>query len=71
MDIDHGALAIGDKLVVGPADIGRVIKSGDAYGTNDERQVATCEEVVAAPTGGERTQDSVKAYLNFNRYGGM
>ncbi len=70
--IDHGALIPGDKLVADPTTAdGKVGKATDAWGTNDELAVATCEEVVAAPGSGLRTQASVKGYLNFVRYGGM
>jgi hypothetical protein len=70
--IDHGALEVGDKLVADPTTAdGKVGKATDAWGTNDHLCVAVCEEVVAVPGAGLRTQATVKAYLNFVRYGGM
>ena len=70
--IDHGAIEVGSKLVADPTTAnGKVGLATDAWGTNDELAVATAEEVVAAPGSGLRTQATVKAYLNFVRYGGM
>lgn len=70
--LDHDVIVIGDKLAVkvSSAD-GTVEKAADAWGTNDELGVAVAEEAVAVPAGGQRTQATIQAYLNFNRYGGM
>jgi hypothetical protein len=72
LDVGHLAINVGDKIVVGSSDDGTVDKAPDAWGTNDELCVAVAEEKVAvAASGSVRTQPTVKAYLNFVRYGGM
>jgi len=71
LDIDHSAIDVGDKLVVGASDDGTVDKAPDAWGTNDHLAVAVAEEKVAVAPAGKRTQPTIKAALNFVRYGGI
>lgn len=70
LDIDHALIGIGDLLIVGPADIGRVVKGDKTTAADILRGVAWAEEIIAAPAGGTRTQKTVKAYLDFE-IGGM
>ena len=66
----HGAIAIGDKLVV--KSNGQVGSTSDAWGTNDGKVVAIAEETIAAPAdSNSRTQETVKAALNFFNIGGI
>lgn len=69
----HAKIVIGDKLVVDPTTSdGTVDKGSDGWGTNDHLCVAVAEEAVAvAASATTRQQETVKAYLNFVRLGGM
>lgn len=73
LDIDHGAIGIGDMLVVGPTDNGRVVGeagtgSGDPSVAADLlRRVGWAEEIIAAPGGGLRTQPAVLCVLDMHR----
>jgi len=68
LDIDHGAVNVGDAIIVGPANIGRVIK-GTMPSTFAEELllVGFAEEKIAAPGGGLRTQATVKTALKLYR----
>ncbi len=66
LDIDHSALIVGDMLIVGPADIGRVIKGDPTDATELLRRVGWCEEVIAAPGGGLRTKATVLCVLDMH-----
>ena len=64
LDIDHAAIAIGDMIIVGPADIGKVIKGDSTDIAEFLRRVGWAEETVAVPGGGLRTKDTVLVALD-------
>ncbi len=66
LDIDHSAIALGDLLIVGPADIGRVVKGDPTDATELLRRVGWAEEVVAVPGGGLRTKATILAVLDMH-----
>lgn len=67
LDVDHAAINVGDMLIVGPADIGRVVKGDHTDAAEFKRRVAWAEEKVAVPGSGQRTQTTIKASLDFTR----
>jgi hypothetical protein len=73
LDIDHGAIIVGDMLVVGPADNGRVVGPSGTGGGDPAtaadllRRVGWAEEAIAAPGAGLRTQATVLCVLDMHR----
>ncbi len=66
LDIDHAAIAIGEMLAVGPADIGRVIAADETDAATLLRRVGWAEEAIAVPGAGLRTQATVLCVLDMH-----
>lgn len=67
LDNGHGAIAVGDMLIVGLADNGRAIKGNHATAAEYKRRIGWAEEAVAISTASTRTQETIRAYLDFTR----
>jgi len=64
LDVDHSAIDVGDMLIVGPSDNGRVVKGNPATALEFTRRVGWAEEKIAAPGGGLRTKATVLVSLD-------
>ena len=73
LDIDHGAIAVGDMMLVGGADIGRVVGEAGTGGGDPTtaadllRRVGWAEEIIAAPGAGLVTQEACLTCLDMHR----